>query len=207
MNKGNQHMNDLPWDLNPDLQKERILKLGNLFTKVRGEVIDLHDEELGDTRLSLGVRAYECCRTRIIQQVKQGDWVWLSILTPNKRFTFSIGDTPVRFVRNDPEELPSDKLIRSDEASQQLELFEKSVQHSNLHWFFVIDTYYKNVADSMYFVGYDECGKIICQWKVPLEDTGTLLSEVSKDAPQAVELKKAPIKVKAVEEKTISKDE
>ncbi len=156
-------MTDKPTNYNSDLTDERIILLAQFFALVRGEVIERHDEEiLGDTPLSLGMRAYECCRSRLISQSELGEWPWLSILTPEKRFTFSIGNTPVRFVRNHPESLPDKKLIRSEEAEKQLDLFSDDLPLSPTHWFLVIDTYYTNAADSIYFVGYNNANEIIC---------------------------------------------
>ncbi len=190
-------MIDKPKNYNLDLTDERIILLAEFFALVRGEVIDRHDEEtLGDTRLGLGMRAYECCRSRLISQSETGVWPWLSILTPEKRFTFCIGNIPVRFVRNSPESLPNKKLIRSDEAVEQLDLFSDDLPQSPIHWFLVIDTYYLNAADSIYFIGYSDANEIICKWEVPLQDTVTLMSDVNSTLPQAVEVKEAPLGIR-----------
>lgn len=187
-------MTDKPNNYNPDLTDERIILLAQFFASVRGEVIELHDEEiLGDTPLSLGMRAYECCRSRLISQSELGKWPWLSILTPEKRFTFSVGSTPVRFVRNNPDLLPDKKLIRSEEAKKQLDLFSHDLPVSPTHWFLVIDTHYMNAADSIYFMGYSNANEIICKWEVPLRDAVTLLSDVSSPLSQPVEVKEAPL--------------
>lgn len=168
-----------PWEVNSDLQQERIEAVALLLFNVRGEVIDLYDEKLGDTRLSLGVRAYECCRTRLISVAEALEWPWLKVITPEGRFTFAIGETPVRFVRNDPDQLPSRKLIVSEEAKTQFELFVESGPFQDLRWYFVIDTYFKAAADNMYFVGYDRNGKVICQWEIDLD--GSILSALAEE--------------------------
>ena len=82
-------MKQVPWEYNSDLSEERLTKMANFIARVRDDVIELHDEELGDTRLALGMRAYECCRTRIIDLSKDDSFPWLSILTPEGRFTFA----------------------------------------------------------------------------------------------------------------------
>ena len=194
-------MSEKPWDKNPDLKEDRIVEIANLICEVRGDVIDLHDVVLGDTRLSLGMRAYECCRSRLISEDSQGTWPWFSILTAVGRFTFLFGKTPVRFVRNDPENLPSEKLIPSPEASIQMGFFDEDYDHSNTRWFFVIDTFYKNVADNMYFVGYNEQGDIVCQWDIPLEAKAVLLSSLEEEVVKPNEISKATVKVKSAPEK------
>lgn len=190
-------MTKLPWIINADLLREPIVEIGNLIAEVRGEVIDLHDEALGDTRLSLGIRAYECCRTRIIAEDKQATWPWLSILTPTGRFTFAINGTPVRFVRNDPEHLPSGKLVLSKETSLQMNLFPDDTSNAKIRWFFVIDTFYKNVADNMYFVGYNPHGEILCQWDIPLENNAVSLTTIDNESFETVIIQSAPIGVKS----------
>lgn len=67
-------MHDQPWLLAPQLKKEYLQQIANLLVQVRGEIIDRHEPEIGDTRLSLGMRAYECCRMRIIY--KDDERVW-----------------------------------------------------------------------------------------------------------------------------------
>ncbi len=195
-----------PWNLNPDLKEEQIVEIGNLIADVRGEVIDLHDEALGDTRLSLGMRAYECCRSRIIAESNHATWPWLSILTATGRFTFAINGTPVRFVRNDPEQLPSDKLVPSEETLHQMTLFPDDALDANVRWFFVIDTFYKNVADNMYFVGYNPHGEIICQWDIPLESKAVSLVAIDDESAAPVEIQSAPIKVKTIRKDTTAEN-
>ncbi len=209
INKGGAHQNmtEEPWTLNPDLNEERIVEIANFIAEVRGEVIDLHDDTLGDTRLSLGMRAYECCRSRIISEANSGTWPWLSILTPNGRFTFLIGETPVRFVRNDPEQLPSDKLIPSEETEIQMKLFADTNDHSDIRWFVVIDTFYKNVADNMYFVGYNDHGEIVSQWDIPLQPSSVALAPLEELHADVVAIEQAPIKIRKPKTTTIESNE
>lgn len=200
-------MHHSPWELNSDLSEFRLVDMANFIARVRDEVIELHDETLGDTRLSLGMRAYECCRTRIIQAAKEGLYPWLRILTPEGRFTFCIDNTPVRFTRNDPKCLPDRKLIVSDNAMEQMWLFGDHA-YAGVRWFFVFDTDYKTAAEAVYFVGYSESGKIVCQWEIPVENDVTLVSGVTDSMPQAVELDKPFVGVKRPAQQTnVSEDE
>ena len=187
-----------PWLLAPQLQKEKLQNLAHLIVKVRGEVIDRHEPEIGDTRLSLGMRAYECCRSRIIDKDIGGDWSWLSILTQQQRFTFAIDGVPVRFSRNDPKHLPDRKLIPSPEGYAQMGLFKNSNNYSDLRWFLVIDTPYDIPVEHAYFVGYSECNEIICKWEIPLADIVPVLGEAHDNNPQAVNVPPAKAKLKLI---------
>jgi hypothetical protein len=165
---------------------------------VRGEVIERHEPEIGDTRLSLGMRDYECCRSRIISKNIEGDWSWLSILTPTGRFTFSIDGIPVRFTRNDPKNLPDRKLIPSEEGAFQMEMFKKSNAYSDLRWFLVIDTQYDIPVEHAYFIGYSDLNEIVCKWEVPLESTVSLMNVVDDDKSIAIDIPPAKAKIKLI---------
>ncbi len=181
-----------PWELNSKLTKEHILTIASFIKYVRSEVIELHDEVLGDTALSLGMRCYEVCKERIKRQSVELDW--LSVITSNGRFTFGINSIPVRFVRNDPKELPNKKLVMSFETLKQIDWIKEhnqcDTQYAEIRWFFVFDTYYKKPADNVYFVGYTETGEIICQYEIILEDKVTLLTSINPKKSQPVEQKK-----------------
>ncbi|MGB3224804.1 MAG: hypothetical protein WBB23_18515 [Desulforhopalus sp.] len=188
-------MNQNPWEINPELTKERIVTVASIIANIRGEVIDRHDEELGDTPLSLGTRAYECSRSRIISVADMKILPWLKVITPEGRFTFSIGNTPVRFSRNDPKCLPDRKMIRSPEAARQLTLFENHT-YADLRWFIVFDTFYKTAADNVYCVAYDKYKRIVCQWDIPLDGTVPMMSDMNVPLPQAIDVEEANVTLK-----------
>lgn len=193
----------MPWELNSDLAKDRLITIASLIAKKRGETVDLHDEEGGDTPLSLGIRCYERCRTEINEVADSNIWQWLSKLTPEGRFTFLIGNTPIRFSRNDPKKLPDRKLITSFETQHQMDIFSNEGRpYAEIRWFIVVDTFFKNPADAMYCVGYTEKNEIICQWQIPLGDIVALISEVNAPLPLPVYIPAAPINLKGKSQKT-----
>lgn len=203
-------MNTKPWSMNPNLTEDRIKIIANLICTVRSEVVDLHDEELGDTRLSLGTRAYECSRTRIISLANGNIHPWLSILTERGRFTFKIGDTPVRFTRNNPKYLPANKLIVAEEARQFVfaDILPGFGQSEPIIWFFVIDTPALVPAEAMYMVGYTPNNEIQCQWEIPLEEFVPIgLSLVTNELPQPVEFQPAIVSIKRKSQITKVNDE
>ncbi len=196
-------MQEMPWELNSDLSKDRLIAIASIIANKRGDVIELHDEiRLKDTPRGLGMRCYECCRAEIIYTAESKIWSWLSILTPEGRFTFRIDNTPVRFSRNDPESLPNKKLITSFETHKQMDLFDKDYPYARIRWFIVFDTHFKNPADAVYCVGYTEANEILCQWQIPLEDKVTLISGVNAPLSQPVDVPPAPIKLKYQPPKT-----
>lgn len=194
-------MNNDPWEYNPDLTKERIFEITKLIIRVREEVIERHDIGLGDTPLSLGIRAYECCRQRIIMEAKSKKYDWLSILTPTERFTFSIGNTPVRFSRNEPDDLPNRKLIRSDEAQFRMSFMEEKSEYASLRWFLIIDTPYDVPAEMAFFVGYSEHNEIVCQWEIPLEEIVPTMALLKDEQTEGVDIPAPIIELKVLNKK------
>ena len=194
-------MHKEPWLLAPQLKKEHLLQLANLLVQVRSEVIERHEPELGDTRLSLGMRAYECCRSRIIFKDDEGEWPWLSILTEYGRFTLAIEGVPVRFSRNNPNTLPDRKLIPSEEGFEQMNIFGHENDFSHLRWFLVIDTPYDIPVENAYFVGYSEFNEIECKWEIPLSDQVLAISDVNSNNPQAVKIPPAKARLKLIKKK------
>ena len=190
-----------PWLLAPQLQQKYIQLIAELLVQVRGEVIDRHEPELGDTRLSLGMRAYECCRTRLKFKEGDGDWPWLSIITDEGRFTFGINGVPVRFSRNEPNNLPDRKIIPSEEGYEQMRLFEDINDFAHLRWFLIIDTTYDIPVENAYFVGYSEFNEIVCKWEIPLSDQLPIISKIEEEQPQAIIVEPAKAKLKLVVKK------
>lgn len=192
-------MNTEPWLMNPDLTREKIKIIADLICTVRSEVIDLHEEDQGDTRLCLGIRAYERARMRIINLANSNVYSWLSILTETGRFTFKIGNTPVRFTRNCPELLPARKLIVSEEARQFVfdDIYPGYGQSEPIVWFFVVDTPAMVPAEAMYLVGYTLNNEIHCQWEIPLEEfVSSSLTLVTNELEQPVEFQPAIVSIK-----------
>lgn len=192
-----------PWEATPEFTPSRIETLAKLLADVRAEVVDLHDEDLGDTNRSLGYRAYECCCSNILRKVSTEGFEWLGIISPTGRFTFSISNIPVRFWKGDPERLPGGKLIRSPEAAMQLELFDSSCATKDLVWYIVLRTDHTKQVERAFFIGYTDMGEIAVNWEIPLSSKITLLSEVNDVLPESVELESASSRVKTKKKSSI----
>ena len=186
-----------PWDINPDLQQERLIQLANMLANVRADVVDLHNPALGDTKKSLGFRAYECSRSHCIDKAGRLGFEWLGVLTEDRRFTLKIGSIPVRFWKGEPEKLPSGKLLRSPEALRQIELFYPSKTDNMLIWFCVLNVNSKGLVDRAYFVGYTDFGEIAVNWQIPIRGSVALMSNVNHIPSESVELDSAANRLKA----------
>ncbi|EOZ1491080.1 MULTISPECIES: hypothetical protein [Enterobacterales] len=191
-----------PWELNSVLTADRLKQLASLIRDVRDDVIDRHDDEIGDTARSTGMRAYECSRSRIIRAVKDGkNWPWLGIVKPDGRFTFSIQSVPVRLYRGKPSCPEERRLIPSIEALRQMSCLEPEVGDvAAVLWFFAIELDEMRYVERVTFVGFLEGQQISC-WEIPLDERVVAFGPAMSELPQPVETKKASVSVKKKDKK------
>ena len=191
-----------PWELNSVLTADRLKQLASLIRDGRDDVIDRHDDEIGDTARSTGMRAYECSRSRIIRAVKDGkNWPWLGIVKPDGRFTFSIQSVPVRLYRGKPSCPEERRLIPSIEALRQMSCLEPEVGDvAAVLWFFAIELDEMRYVERVTFVGFLEGQQISC-WEIPLDERVVAFGPAMSELPQPVETKKASVSVKKKDKK------
>jgi hypothetical protein len=192
-----------PWDVSPEFKPDRLESIAHLLSEVRSNVLDLHNDELGDTNRSLGYRAYECSCTNIVRKINEPGYEWLGIVSPTGRFTFSISGIPVRFWKGEPERLPTGKLIRSPEATQQLDLFPCSGDVKDLIWYVVLRTDQTKQVERAYFIGYTETNEIAVNWEIPLSGSITHITSEADSLPESVELESAVSRVRLKTKKTV----
>lgn len=91
-------MNQKPWEIEPNLQKDCLCQLGHIIRDVRQGVLDLHDPDDGDGPWSLGCRAYE--RMINILEKFTESLPWLKIIREQSLyFLILIDGVPLRFYK------------------------------------------------------------------------------------------------------------
>jgi hypothetical protein len=186
-----------PWDVNPALTTDRLKQLASFIREVRDSVVDLHNEELGDSARSLGLRAYECVRTRIIRASNDPEWSWLKVLRDDGRFTFSIANVPVRFYRGKPDSPEERRLIPCIEASRQMSLLSEDVGNdvASVIWFFAVELDELRYVERVSFTGFYN-GAQVAYWEIPLDEKVMPLSLVDSALPAPSYTQKASVSVK-----------
>ncbi|WJT03287.1 hypothetical protein OCT50_00360 [Leclercia adecarboxylata] len=186
-----------PWELNPSLTSDRLKRLASLIRDVRDDVIDRHDEDLGDSARSTGMRAYECSRTRIIRAaMRQRDWPWLGIVKKDGRFTFSIESVPIRLYRGKPSSPEERRLIPSIEALSQMSLLEPEIGNiASALWFFAIEVDEFRYVERVTFSGFLDGAQVSC-WEIPLDERVAALGLLEADLPEPIKIEKASVFVK-----------
>ncbi|MEI8667029.1 hypothetical protein P4S65_00900 [Pseudoalteromonas sp. B131b] len=194
-----------PWEINPALTSERLKKLASLIRSIRDDVVDRHDDVLGDSARSTGLRAYECCRNQIISASRDKDeWSFLDILKGDGRFTFSIDSVPVRLYRGQPSNPQERRLIPCEEATRQMSLLPVEVGNdANVLWFFAIEVDEFRYVERVTFTGYLDEVQVSC-WEIPLNEHVPAFTSVNVDLPEPVLVQKASVSVKVKEKKAIN---
>ncbi|WP_407333266.1 peroxidase [Enterovibrio sp. 27052020O] len=189
-----------PWELNPALSSEKIKWLASLIRDIRDDVIDRHDDELGDSARSTGLRAYECCRTRIIRAAAaDGDCDWLGIVKDDGKFTFSIDSVPVRFFRGKPSNPEERRLIPCVEALSQMSLLPVEVgDAAAIVWFFAVEVDEFRYVERVTFTGFLDSVQVSC-WDIPLDVKVASIGLVSSELPEPVITQKASVSIKVKE--------
>ena len=162
-----------PIDCHPDLQIERLEALAQFFASTRAEVAALHDALNGDDNWSLGCRGFARWRNMLIAKARTGEWPWLSVTNPGKRFIFKIGAVPIRFYKGTLKNLPARTLAHTHEELSQLSLAFADTNSSlrHLKWRFAISTDVLGYPSAVHFAGLsnENNGKVAHQWSIPFE--------------------------------------
>jgi len=172
---------EFPHDYHPDLQEDRLLALAQFFANTRSAVVALHDPLAGDDSWSLGCRGFARWRNLLLSKSKSGEWDWLGIVNPGKKFIFSIGAVPVRFYRGSHKRPPDRTLISNAQELKQLSLAFATTEAEcrDVKWRFAIETDYLGEPSAVIFASLaGEPGAVVSHWKLPF-DSGSLNFELN----------------------------
>ncbi|MBY6208733.1 MULTISPECIES: hypothetical protein [Halomonas] len=170
--------------------------MAELIRDVRASAVDSYAPEEGDTTKSLGFTAYERTRSIICSTAGTPGFEWLSVLTPDRRFTFRIGDTPVRFWKGIAERLPGSKLLRSEEALRQTELNFHDEPINSLIWYIIVETGPDKLVERAYLIGFTEHGIQHINWEIPIKGKITTLASAEDSKTEGVEMVSAAARLR-----------
>lgn len=188
---------DLPWEVHPDLTRERLIEIGQLIMKGRNDAVMWQNEEIGDDNWILGCRAFQATRHQIIAAAESGDRSWLKIVDSSKHLIFKIGDVPIRFYRGSAEE-PTSRTSRQTfpELAQLALVFPD--ERRDLAYRLAIETDFDGSVSVIKFVGLLG-DSLRLSWTVPLEKPTASLFPVAPPA-EGVELAAPVVRIPGAEE-------
>lgn len=153
----------------------------------RQTAVDLFDEAAGDNGWTLGCRAFQFGRARILNAVDEGIHEWLGVIDRSLQLIFTIGGVPIRIYRGDASE-PTDRTKRQtlNELRQLGFLFNEHDEGHDLAYRFAVETDLDGSVLTVKFVGL-RGETAILNWDVPIE-TGSVSGAVGRPATETVEL-------------------
>jgi hypothetical protein len=177
-----------PWELHPDLTEERLVKTAKLIARGRDDALARFDPSVGDDGWTLGCRAFQFARFRILEAAETSVFPWLSILDSSKQLIFKIGEVPVRFYHGRADD-PSDRTLRQSfpELHQLAFSFYQESEGRDLAFRFAIDTDSDHEITSIKFVGLRGEAPVL-RWEVPLAASAARPYAVHPTAAEGVEL-------------------
>jgi hypothetical protein len=172
---------DLPWEIHPDLTRERLVAIGHLITRGRNDAVMWQNPEIGDDGWVLGCRAFQAARYQIISAAGTEGFEWLEIVDPSKHLIFSVGGVPVRFYRGLAEEPTTRTLRQTFPELEQLALVFPGDERQDLAFRFAVETDVDGTVAVMRFVGLLGESAVL-NWPVPLEGATVSIFPVAPPA-------------------------
>jgi hypothetical protein len=185
-----------PWDYHSDLTEERLVILAGMIVDGRRAAVELFDENAGDTAWTLGVRAFEFVRIRILRSADSGEHPWLGIIDRTLQLIFKIGEVPVRIYKGDADE-PTGRTLRQghSELRQLSLLFGEEDEGGDLAYRFAIETDIDGSALAVKFVGLRGENAVL-NWDVPLAGVSQTTGAVGRQATASVDLPAPSVEVR-----------
>lgn len=164
-----------PWVAYPPLTQVRLSAIATILRDVRQKTADKHEAEGGDSEWSLGCRIYSRSCFAITQAAANCDW--LTILPEREvlRFTFAIGNTPLRFYKGNADDPPG-KYVETtfgELRQQQLTLEIDGVSLRDVVLRLAIETDEARLASRVILVEMNESGSITNTYEIPFDAEGS----------------------------------
>lgn len=181
-----------PWEFHKDLTAERLSVVGSLIADGRQAAVERFDEEAGDNGWTLGCRAFQFARFRILTASDSGKYPWLTIIDRSMQLVFKIGEVPVRVYKGYADE-PTDRTPRQSfsELQQIAMLFDEDDEGRDLAYRFAVETDFDGSVLAMKFVGL-RGDTAALNWNVKFDKILEAAGTVGRPAMDSIELP-API--------------
>ena len=182
-------MNQKPWEIEPNLQKEYLCQLGHIIRDVRQGVLDLHDPDDGDGPWSLGCRAYE--RTINILEKSAESLPWLKVIREQSLyFLILIDGVPLRFYKGRYDS-PPERTLRKDYP--ELRFRQLSFDQREWMWRLAVETDYDGSVLRITVAQYEEKGNFRNPWEIPLTEPIPAITSLTETRADSVILEIPPL--------------
>ena len=182
-------MNQKPWEIEPNLQKEYLCQLGHIIRDVRQGVLDLHDPDDGDGPWSLGCRAYE--RTINILEKLAETLPWLKVIRKQSLYFLILVDgVPFRFYKGRFDN-PPERTLRKDYP--ELRFRQLSFDQREWMWRIAVETDYDGSVLRITVAQYEEKGNFRNPWEIPLTEPIPAITSLTETRADSVILEIPPL--------------
>jgi len=194
-------LKQFPWEYHGDLTEDRIVAVARMIVDGRHAAVELFDEENGDNGWTLGCRAFQFGRARILRAVDEGTHEWLGVIDRSLQLIFTIGEIPLRIYRGEADE-PTDRTMRQSlpELRQLGFSFGDCDEGRELAYRFAIETDIDGSVVAVKFVGL-RGETAILNWDVPVGDR-TIGGGIGRPASEIVELEAPSVGLRGREHET-----
>ena len=190
-----------PWEYHRDLTEDRLVTVAQLIVDGRQTAVELQAEAEGDNGWTLGCRAFQFGRHRILRAVDGEEHSWLGVIDRSLQLTFKIGEVPIRIYRGEADE-PTDRTLRqsTNELRQLGFSFDERDEGRELAFRFAVETDVDGSALSVKFVGLRGATAVL-NWDVPIDDVASG-GTVGSAATEPVELDAPAVGIRGRSSKT-----
>jgi hypothetical protein len=175
-----------PWEYNPELTKDRLVRVAQLIERGRNDAVDRHDPAIGGDNWTRGVCAYSYARYQIMQAAGTPGFEWLGVIDDGMRFQFNIGRVPMRFWRGDVAE-PSVRIATATPTEQFLLDLEPGVPTAGVLFRIGVATDEEGAMLQACFAALRN-GIAETIWPIPLADADPLVVVLDDTRPEGREL-------------------
>ena len=187
-----------PWDIHPEIQRDRLLFVGHLLRAIRHEALETHEVAKGESNWSLGCRVLERTNFALVQS-QSPDRPWFSILEAGRHFVFSIGGVPFRVYRGVAQPTKRSSLKRNHEEihAQQLAFGFMTEPTDDVNWVWRIAVETDESGHVIRMTAFqalcleadpDVADRVRNQWVIPLDEAISQGSNVTALRRDPVEL-------------------
>jgi hypothetical protein len=186
-----------PVEVHPEFTDERLSLIAHLISNAVNSAARRHQSTSGDDGWSLGCVRFARIKNLLIRKAQSGDWPWLAIINPGKKFIFSIGGVPIRFYRGKPDSAPERTLVVSSPEFLQMSLaFEgMDAELKKLCFRFAIETGILGETVSVVFAALaHEGGAPVHSWKINIDNDSAIETDLQIDnSVDMIDIPPAPI--------------
>lgn len=178
-----------PQSFYPDLTDDRLRVVATTLLEVRSSTFRLLDTDI-DCNYVKESAAFGRSRNQLIRLCSSRTYDWMRLLHAGMDITFSIGNVPCRFFRDDADSPEKHGFFRRNDAD---DLFSNDATHPVIWRFVVEKALTEDDEDRVLFAGYNVYQEKVAEWQY--RDSAPTLHAVDDLTPPSTLLPKVDVEL------------